>query len=42
MKLSRISHMEKVVPYIGTWIETLAGTGDGVDTGNRSLYRYVD
>ena len=33
--------MEKVVPYIGTWIETSSGITDLAVVG-RTLYRYVD
>ena len=31
-----------VVPYIGTWIETLFGTIERIGETRRTLYRYVD
>ena len=34
--------MKTVVPYIGTWIETLNDAGHTVTTVSRTLYRYVD
>ena len=32
----------KVVPYIGTWIETFVLCDNKVKKASRTLYRYVD